>query len=184
MQDRRRDVLEPILHRCRTRGSRNETSDHEDKAIHPSWSGRRAHSIALRGVARTPTSGTLCAHGAYTYTYMYTHTQTQCRVWTWKPAVASTPWGHVTFLGREKRNGRAGSFGVVAAQTCPPGPGNRRSQTTWAPKMRLTIVQSAGNAARRTAIARACVRACVSRLAEFRASGRPAGCNWPEKGGS
>lgn len=44
------------------------------------------------------------------------------------------------------------------------------------PKMGLTIVQSAGNAPRRTSITRvhACVPACVSRLAKFRASGRPA----------
>jgi len=129
---------------------------------HPSeWPSGRAHSIALRGVARTPTQGP--------YTYIKPIHRTVGRIWTWKPAVASVTWGHVTslslfpfrliFFSRRM----LGMLGVIA-RTCPPGPNDRRPENGTNDRPKVPV-----SAPRGTSIA--CVRACVSRLAEFRASG-------------
>lgn len=165
MRDRRRDVP-GSRRRGRTRNSRNETSDREDKAIHPRWSGGRAHSIALRGVART------LIPEPYARTsppplpvppHTHTRTEIQCR------GLNLEACGCVYAVGsrdlprkrKEKRTGRSGSWQLEPAH---------RAQAIVGLKMRLTIVQSAGNAPRRTSIARACVRACV-RVSVGRISG-------------
>lgn len=52
----------------------------------------------------------------------------------------------------------------VIARTCPPGPNDRRPENGTNDRPKVPV-----SAPRGTSIA--CVRACVSRLAEFRASG-------------
>lgn len=109
---------------------------------------------------------TLCAHEPPSPPRPTTHTHTHRNT---MPSLNLEACGCVYAVGsrdlprkrKEKRTGRSGSWQLEPAH---------RAQAIVGLKMRLTIVQSAGNAPRRTSIARACVRACV-RVSVGRISG-------------
>lgn len=136
-------------------GSRNETSDRKDKAIHPSGQedGRipspyeASHAHRGRGPDRV--------HTPYIHTAGFESGSLRLRLRrgvTW-PLSRGKKWTSSGCARGRSSNLPIGARAIVS------------------PKMGLTIVQSAGNAAWRTSIARvhACVLACVSRLAEFQA---------------
>lgn len=109
--------------RSRTSGFQSETSDHEDKAIHPRrnrgtgafhrLTRRRPHACSILTCTSAPQvlCGCVRAHAcARGWLHCF---------WTWKPAVASTLRGHATSLEKKEKTG-------------PPGRSRACSSSMWA----------------------------------------------------
>lgn len=127
--------------RSRTSGFQSETSDHEDKAIHPRRN--RGTGAFHRLTRRRPHACSIhtCTSAQVWCDCVRTHACAcgwlHC-FWTWKPAVASTLRGHATSLEKKEKAGPPGRSKARSSMWAGRGPA-QRANDLHALEISLTI---------------------------------------------